>query len=232
MSRGDVLIDGRKLKAIRERMVLTRGQFADKIGVSLNWLGEAEKQGTRSVLRRKLGDVADALQMDPNELRAESAPSTEPLLPGEKYTIVKMRKYPVFEVSIPAGRWADSEPRMVEDADGHVMLEPDKVPSDAFVLKIDGDCMEPDYEDGSVIVFAPVRVGESKSQRFEGGRDYYIEHTDGKSTFKRVYFEQRGDDGFFRLEPINPKYDAFEIPEQMVARISRAIMLVPRVKML
>jgi SOS-response transcriptional repressor LexA len=176
------------------------------------------------VLRRKLGDVADALQMNPQDLIAppEDAVVTNPMFPGEGYKLVKTRKYPVFHVKISAGRWADSEPRQAEDADSHVLLDPDTTPDDAFVLQIEGDCMEPDYPSDSIIVFAPIREGEGRDA-FVGGRDYYVEHSDGMSTFKRVYFEQRGDDGFFRLEPINPKYDEIEVPRQMVARISRAI---------
>jgi transcriptional regulator with XRE-family HTH domain len=70
MSRGDVVIDGKKLKSIRDKMLLTQGQLADKLGVHPNWVSAAESTGRRSVLRSKLGEVADALGLKPEELLA------------------------------------------------------------------------------------------------------------------------------------------------------------------
>lgn len=139
----------------------------------------------------------------------------------QQFEPVMMRRYPYFDVKIPAGTWVDTEPRSTPD--GFLELPAD-VPRDAFVLRIFGDCMEPEYPSGSIIVFVPVRHGEEGALQFEGGRDYYFEHSDGKATFKRVFFEPQKER--WKLVPLNKKYKPIFVPEQMRARLSRAVRLV------
>jgi phage repressor protein C with HTH and peptisase S24 domain len=140
---------------------------------------------------------------------------------------VSVRQIPFFDVKIPASGWADSiASRTVEQADGFELLD-ESVPADAFALRIEGDCMEPSFPSGSVVVFAPVHPGDGPSPKFTSGKPHYFEHTDGKSTFKLVFYEPPK--ARYRLECINEKYKPMFVPEQLLARMSRAVRVVMRV---
>jgi len=205
-------------------MFLNQAMFADKIGVSRDWVSQVEREKVKSVHRRVVGEVADALQMKPEDLLAERKISTDPMGPGESFKLVKTRKYPVFAVTIPAGEWADSEPKAIDGADGWVLLDPATTPIDAFALQITGDCMEPEFASGSTIVFAPIRDGEEGAKPLRQGEPCYFEHSDEKSTFKSVFYEPEHER--YRLQPVNKKYSPIYVPAQMKARISRAIKVV------
>lgn len=138
--------------------------------------------------------------------------------------MVTMTRRPFFDVKIPASGWIETEPR--EEPDGFTEV-PGDVPNDAFCLRIHGQCMEPEFPSGSVIVFVPIRDGEKSSPQFEDGKPYYFEHSDGKATFKLVFYEAKKER--YRLQPINPKYKTIYVPEQMKARMSRAIQLMKRI---
>jgi len=78
-TRGDVLIDGRKLMRIRDGMFLTQSGFAEKIGVATTWVQGVEAEGVKPVLRSKLRQVAERLGIDPAALvvkNGSDAPST------------------------------------------------------------------------------------------------------------------------------------------------------------
>ncbi|MGB7156685.1 MAG: XRE family transcriptional regulator [Tepidisphaeraceae bacterium] len=209
INRGDVEIDGTVLREIREQRLLTQEDFAEEIGMKRNWVGATETAGRRKVLRSKVVEIAKRLKVDPHKLIVHE---------GQRFERVAMRKVPYFDVKIPASGWVESEPR--EQPDGWTII-PDDAPPDAFCLRIVGHCMEPDFPSGSVIVFVPIRDGEQSWPQFEDGKAYYFEHSDGKATFKRVFFERAKER--YRLEPINPKFRAFYVPEQMKARVSRAV---------
>ena len=208
-------IDGRVLERERQKRLASQASFAQLIGESLTSVSEAERDGKRRTYLEDLKKIAAKLNVDPHSLRR---------LQPEGVEFVQSRKYPVFNVAIPAGRWSDSgQGRSVEDADDWIPLPLD-TPDDAFVLRISGDCMEPDYPSGAMLVFVPIRIGESGVRQFESGRDYYFEHSDGKATFKRVFYEREKER--YRLECLNKNYKPFHVPEQMLARMSRAVKMV------
>ncbi len=137
-----------------------------------------------------------------------------------------IRKIPYFDVRVPASGWTETGPRDADEADGWEWVDK-TVPDDAFALRINGDCMYPDFPSGSIIVFVPVRPGDRGTQ-FEGGKPYYFEHSDGKATFKLVFFEPQRER--WRLEPINRDFKPMYVPEQMMARLSRAVRVIREVK--
>lgn len=223
--RGDVLVDGRKLEKIREQKLLTQEEFASLIGVNRSWVNATEKEGTRRVLRSIVVEIAKRLGVEPRQLVVDSDSAGEPSHQG--FERVQATKRPFFDVTIPAGGWIESgEPRSASDADGWELVEAG-IPEDAFLLRIFGPCMEPDYPSGSVIVFVPVRDGERGARQFENGKDYYFEHSDGKATFKRVYYEKEKER--YKLVPLNSDFKTIYVPEQMKARLSRAVMIMRRI---
>lgn len=132
--------------------------------------------------------------------------------------LVQMKNLPFFDAKLPASGWTEAETR--DQPDGFATV-PVNTPPDAFCLRIFGHCMEPKFPSGAVVVFIPIRDGENGAAQYEDGKAYYFQHSDGMATFKNVFYEP--DMQRFRLEPINKEYKTLYVPEQMKARMSRAI---------
>ncbi|GJM19229.1 MAG: hypothetical protein DHS20C14_14420 [Phycisphaeraceae bacterium] len=97
---------------------------------------------------------------------------------------------------------------------------PDLHDPDAFAARVVGDSMEPDYRQGDIVVFSPIRDAAS-------GTDCFVRlEPDHESTFKRVYFET-GEDGaeLIRIQPINNRYPPRVVPREQVAGLYRAVSL-------
>lgn len=235
------MISGHVIRMIRDEWMVSQAEFARLVGVSREWVVLSEKLGDRRIRRKTLNLLAERMGVSSREAMSllfklnrysfdrkerEGVRIPGPITPmrianGERYEPATLRAIPFYDVSLPASGWIETEPRDRPDGDVQVPLH---LPRDAFALRIFGDCMEPEYPSGSIIVFVPIRPGEDGAAQFEEGKDYYFEHSDGKATFKRVFFEaskQR-----FKLVPLNKRYKPFYVPEQMRARLSRAVRLV------
>lgn len=199
------------------------GRLSRHLGIKvqdLEWLLASATSG-KSALIMTAEMASRGARIVDLDLDAGATPPPQTIEP------VSLRQVPFFDVKIPASGWVDSgEARTVDEADGWTAVAGD-VPKDAFALRIFGDCMEPEFPSGAVIVFVPVRPGDHGAQ-FEPGKAYYFEHSDGKATFKKVFYEppkQR-----YRLEPVNPKHNPIYVPEQMLGRLSRAIHMVVKIR--
>lgn len=83
----------------------------------------------------------------------------------------------------------------------------------AFALKIRGDSMEPEYQNGDVIIVEPIAAdkiqpGDDLAVWCDGGADE-------KSCFKRV---ERIKDGVLFLRPLNKRHKPFEVKCEHVIR--------------
>ena len=95
---------------------------------------------------------------------------------------------------------------------------PDLHDPDAFAARVVGDSMEPEYREGDIVVFSPIRDPES-------GTDCFVRlEPDHESTFKRIYFET-GEEGeeLIRIQPINNRYPPQTVPRERVAGLYRAV---------
>jgi transcriptional regulator with XRE-family HTH domain len=90
-----------------------------------------------------------------------------------------------------------------------------------FTVSVDGQCMEPRYEDGE-------RVGCSirrwEKEGFVWGKDYWIRFTDGQTTLKRVKPDPRNREKFICL-PLNPKARPFSRLKEDVDRAARILVV-------
>lgn len=88
---------------------------------------------------------------------------------------------------------------------------------DRFAARVHGDSMSPDYRPGDVVVFSA--AAEPRS-----GDDCFVRLEDGRTTFKRAYFEKdaAGRD-VVRLEPLNKRYDPRILLADRVAGVYRAV---------
>ena len=98
---------------------------------------------------------------------------------------------------------------------------------DAFASRVVGDSMAPDYREGDIVVFSPLRPVQS-------GMDCFVRlEPDHETTFKRVFFE--GGEGpagagassvsgqCVRLKPLNSRYPERVVPRERVAGLYAAV---------
>ncbi|HEX8875342.1 MAG TPA: LexA family transcriptional regulator [Phycisphaerales bacterium] len=124
---------------------------------------------------------------------------------------------------------------------------PDIDDPDAFAARVVGDSMLPEYREGDIVVFSPLR--EIKS-----GMDCFARlEPDGETTFKRVFFEaatdpthpassdtasDRGDTAVrfedeasgvkVRLQPLNPAYTARVVEREQVGGLYAAVSVIKK----
>jgi len=96
-------------------------------------------------------------------------------------------------------------------ADAYIRA-PDVHDPDAFAARVVGDSMEPEYREGDIVVFSPMR-------EIGSGMDCFIRlEPDHETTFKRVYFETgEGGESLIRIQPINNAYAPMTVPRERVA---------------
>ncbi|MBL8756963.1 MAG: helix-turn-helix domain-containing protein [Phycisphaerae bacterium] len=114
-------------------------------------------------------------------------------------------------------------------ADDYVRT-PDIRDPDAFAARVVGDSMEPEFREGDIVVFSPAKAVKS-------GMDCFVRiEPDHETTFKRVYFEEDGEEasgagdasrgdgrGLIRLQPLNPRYAPKVVPRERVAGLYAAV---------
>jgi len=98
---------------------------------------------------------------------------------------------------------------------------PDLSDPDAFAARVVGDSMQPNYQEGDIVVFSPAK-------QIESGADCFVRlEPDSENTFKRVYFE-RDDSGneLIRIQPINNAYAPKTVPREQVAGLYAGVSVI------
>ncbi|MBX3363378.1 MAG: helix-turn-helix domain-containing protein [Phycisphaeraceae bacterium] len=100
---------------------------------------------------------------------------------------------------------------------------PDVHDPDAFACRVVGDSMLPEYREGDIVVFSPLRDVQS-------GMDCFVRlEPDHESTFKRVYFERgAGGEELIRLQPTNSAYPPRVVGREEVAGLYAAVSVMRR----
>jgi repressor LexA len=94
---------------------------------------------------------------------------------------------------------------------------PDVRDKDAFAARVHGDSMFPKYRPGDIVIFSPAATPKS-------GDDCFVRFEDGKTTFKRVFFEsdEQGN-ATIRLQPRNEKYRPQVVESSQISGMYRAV---------
>ncbi|VAX40522.1 hypothetical protein MNBD_PLANCTO03-1154 [hydrothermal vent metagenome] len=95
---------------------------------------------------------------------------------------------------------------------------PDLADPDAFAARVVGDSMTPEYQEGDIVIFSPLRDIRS-------GADCFARLApDDETTFKRVFFERgAADEELIRLQPLNPAYPPKTLPREEVLGLFVAV---------
>lgn len=198
-----------KLKERRKELGLTMLEVAQKIGVSEATVSRWESGDIANMRRDKIVSLASALQVSPSfimgwEDQNEKYPNNlnlpEPTI-TENYTT-----FPVIgEVA------AGFEHQALENWEGDTVNIPDtylkgRDKSKFFVLRVKGDSMYPEYQDGDrVLILKQPTVNYS-------GQVGVVIYDDELGTLKKVEYKQG--ESWLRLVAINPAYSPKKIENE------------------
>ena len=192
---------GRHLAAAREELAMTQRKLGEMIGVCDETISRIERQEVAGTLSKWLPKWAAALGMTLGSFKGrfcvpEDAPSTarnKPLddptgnveLPVglEMRRVRPARILPEFQIGIAANRRVE---KLSEHPDSNRLVGL----SDrrAFTAPVDGDCQHPKWKHGEIVVFSFDAV---EREGILPGRSYYLAFTDGSTTFKRVFKDEK-----------------------------------------
>ena len=179
---------GQELRAIREERVLTQDELAKCLKTGLANIRRIEQQYIVGIGPRLFRAVAELLNCSIDGLRARLVVPAEVLAQREKdekdqaglahrrlARAAGGREWiPKFDLVLAASGFCDTP-------EAGVVLEERAMRHGLFIVRLVGDCMEPDWKDGQEIVLRIVR--SCKALRV--GRDYYVQRNH-EATFKRL----------------------------------------------
>ncbi len=241
---------GKQIRRKRLRLVLTLDEVAAKTGISKPYLslietGRVPNPPSDEKLRRLegvLGFEAGALvaqahwMRTPADVRSALAGMMggggpvnldQAYLSGLLHELADKASANVEPVGLGRlpviNQVAAGYPRDFTDLDYPRGVADDYIPApelgdaSAFGARVVGDSMAPAYRAEDIVVFSPGAAPRS-------GDDCFVRFEDGRTTFKRVYFEQSpGGEAMIRLQPRNPKYPPQVLPCDKVTGVYRAV---------
>lgn len=216
-------ISGERLASLRAERYLTQEELAGKLGMSTAGVRRLEQLRVGGMQFRNFRRLAELTQITPEQLRERiGAPSDfharcdAEFVEGQPPAITRGSLREVVEVE----RFHGVSAARREDRAG---VERGLVPVPAgagrrFAVSVDGDCMEPKYRNGDVVVFS---VDAAEREGIVDGRNYFIQFADGQNTFKRVFLEP-SDVDWLVLRCWNEKYPPRKVERDTIQLLARA----------
>jgi phage repressor protein C with HTH and peptisase S24 domain len=212
------------------RLGINQSEFSRRANIPLPTLRTWLKLPRSEIRGGNMEKLSQALGKAPDEIRTKLRQAyyvrgdlsmSVPIMnrPGERLV---MRPVPILN-GISASRFVektnfDYPPGF---ADRYVPAPTDD--PEAFAMIVDGDCMEPDYRRGELVIFSPLEVQRYGPQQ---GKDYAVQLDStaaNENSFKRLYLEKE-DPTVFLFRCINPKYKTAEkVKRDKIVRLARAI---------
>ncbi len=187
---------GDRVRVARKNKGMTQGQLAAAVGIAQPTLSNLEKGKHAETV--KIVEIAKTLGVRPAWLSSGAGP----MLEGEACALdANVSPGPDIRGMLPLISWVQAgafcdviDCLQPGDAEAWYPCPVTHTPN-AYVLRVDGDSMFPEYRDGEMIFVDP-RGG------YVHGDDVIVRDPDGKATFKRL---QITPDGTFLLA-INPAW--------------------------
>lgn len=185
---------GSYIKAKREERELSAREVARRAGISdghVLYIENEQRKPTFDVLMK----ILKALNADVQEFLQETGYIPVNVEPA---TLKKMRPVPVISW-VTAGRW-EAVCDNFQPGDADDWIETEVKGKNVFALKIKGDSMEPEFNEGEIVIVNP--HVEAKS-----GDYVVVKNNEDEATFKqlKIYGETTV------LHPLNPKYPDIEL---------------------
>ena len=176
-----------KIVHYRELAGLKQTELAEKVGITKQLLWKYETGRITNIPLVNLENIANALHIPPSVLTGWEAPKvatefvTFPVLGEVAAGYEHFAEYDDFgDIDIPAS-WLKGRPQ-----------------SDYFVLRVSGDSMYPQFQDGDLVL-----VLKQSTMNYSGQIGVVV-YDDNKATLKRIEYVM-GED-WMRLVPINPNF--------------------------
>ena len=174
--------------------------------------------------------LSKALNLTPTELvrrlnvgttlpAAAPAPPPRPRLPTSLRMDLRQpaRLLPHFVSGVAASKRVEK----LEEQDEESKLPASIEDARAFSIPVDGDCQEPVWKDGDVIIFS---FDAFDREGILPGKSYYLAFTDGSTTFKRVFLDDTDPEVYILRCWNTAKYpDERRVHFSEVVRIARAL---------
>jgi transcriptional regulator with XRE-family HTH domain len=219
-----LLIFGAKLAGLRAERYLTQEEFADRLGMSTAGVRRLEQLKVSGMQMRNFRRLAEMVQLTPQELRQRIGSSAgqsadagrSRLVDGQPMALARESARPVVEIE----RFHGVSAARPED---RACVQRGCVPVPAgpgrrFAAVVDGDCMQPQYHHGDVVVFS---IDAAEKEGIIEGRNYFVQFADGENTFKRIFFDPENSDRLV-LRCWNPKYPQRRVERSRVQLLARA----------
>lgn len=185
---------GKNIRFLRLKNNMSQEDLAGQLGYKSFTTIQKWESGVASPPLSVFIRMAELFEVDLDDFALVDleSPSSKPLPIGMRSISV-----PVYG-RIPAGTPIEA----VEDISGYIMIERQfaSAGQDYFALTVNGDSMNPKYEDGDIVLFEH-QVIESN------GNDCAVRIGGEDATFKKV---RKTDEGII-LQPLNPDYEPIHI---------------------
>lgn len=203
---------GERIKQLRLSLGISQAEFAQKSGISVGGICEIEK-GIRGLTNTTIMRICKTFNINPTWLLTGEENPTIIRSPTSKYDMGKLISLPILG-HVPAGYPMTA----IEEIDGYFPL-PIRLIDDpkAFILKIQGDSMEPDIYDGDLVVISPAQKTEIKGN----GERVIVRCNTDEVAVKLIHKEKRG----IILSSRNPKYPPQLITDDQTLEIIGKIVL-------
>ena len=234
MDQQRVLISGRKFAALRRARYLTQEEFAQQIGMSAANVRRLERTEEGGMQAKNFRRLADLLKLSPAELHQKIGRRGQRPRNGHGHGSASVDVLDAGPVGLPSAVAAESLRPVVdverfhgvsaarpEDREG-VRRGRTPVPAGSprrFAVTVDGDCMEPRYRHGDVVIFS---VDAAEAEGIVDGRNYFLQFDDGHNSFKRVFLDP-GDPDVLVLRCWNEAYPQRTVNRNRVRLLARAI---------
>jgi transcriptional regulator with XRE-family HTH domain len=226
-----LLIDGRKLAAIRRDLYLTQDELAQKLEMSAANVRRIEQSEVTGMQVKNFRRLATLLNTAPDPLRARIGvnldggatllePVTEARSKDDFRPPPSIRPGSRREVSDVDHFYGVSAARTEDRAATDRGTLP--VPAGSaqrFAVTVDGDCMEPKYRDGDSVIFS---VDAVEREGIIDGRNYFVQFTDGQNTFKRLFLDPENREQVI-LRCWNENYPQRVVERTQIKLLARAV---------
>jgi len=175
---GSIEIMTSKLRSIRLKRALTQAEFARKIGLSEPRIRQIERAETAGIFPKVLRALSELTGEPIERLLVDLSATAIPEDPHANLDISSMKpvpEIPTFDLAVAAGPWT-------EVAQVAELRDVRQINDGRFRIRLQGNSMEPDYPNGSVVEFRALRWGLDD---LYVGTDYYVQ-VDENATFKRL----------------------------------------------
>lgn len=193
----------KRIRDARKARGLSQAQLAELCGVTRSAVQQWEAEGGTAPKRSQLPLVAGVLGLSVAQMAGDDNTQAGPEVKGA---------VPLLN-AVQAGNYKMHVDNF-HPGDGGEELVPTTVPvkRHTFALRVDGDSMEPEFTEGSVLIVEP----ELDPQP---GDFVIAKNADGETTFKQL----TRDGGEWYLKPLNERYPIKPLGKGSIVGVVRAV---------